>query len=134
MGARWPYVLALVFAVAGIGMTVYAPIAATIYGCLPALAFAVYRAFSWRSPFRIVLAVALVLFASGLLSFALTIGAGLLAGSSTAGFIVVELTAFAGILALPVVGSIVALVGLVGALARPGTRPVKMRIEPVGGF
>jgi hypothetical protein len=132
MASRWPYVLALVFVVAGIAMTMYAPIAATIYGCVPALAFAAYRAFAWRSPFRVPLAVAMGLMGAGLLAFLFLLLIGWAAGASMIMDTVVGLIGFAGILALPMMGALIALVALVGAMARPGTAPVRIPYEPVG--
>lgn len=115
-------------------MTAYAPIAATIYGCVPALAFAVYRAFAWRSPFRVPLAVAVGFMSLGVVAFSLMLLIGWAAGATMTMDTVVGTVGFAAILGLPVPGALVALVGLVGALFLPGTEPVRITFEPVGGI
>ncbi len=141
--ARWPYVLALAFVVAGIAgavlsLTVWAPLVLICYLALPAVGFATYRAIRWRAPLRVATTVGFGLILGGLLAFVLTLFANWLATlgvlSSSISFFLIEWLGFGAIVGLPIPGALVALVGLIAALRNPGTPPTPVDRRPVGGI
>jgi hypothetical protein len=129
---RWPFALALAFVViglvgVGLSLFVWAPLILSCYICLPFLGFALYRAIRWRASFRVLLAISVGLMFLGIVAFLLTLiiswlsALGILSDSTS--FFLIEWLGFSSVVGFPVVGALMALVGLLGALAVPGTRP-----------
>jgi hypothetical protein len=117
----WPYVVGLAAIMTGVAGFLYAPISGIVYVALPGVGIATIWAFVCRSPARPVLMAA-----SGAFGLGLVAGAIAITSLASDNFFAQEWGLMAGLYLLPLLGLVLGLAGVLGAMAKPGFRAVRL--------